>query len=524
MRITLSVLLLLLLPFLSFSQDNYEMSEPIDISPAGWNKVIQMKNGNTLIFHFENRKAIIVKVFDKNRKEIASAKTLTKVIDLNTLDRTYLDKLFEINGEATLFLTQEISNRETTVRLRFSSETGALTNEEIIFQSPSFKDRAHTFFIRQKNSDSYTMVCYHKPKLSETDADIKVITYNNIHGVVNELPVKWDNSKYDNIYFKQLSMDNTGGILMAFVLTKLVQDPGIKDQFLFLHYLPAGKQEFISKIIQLPQGIAGISVNIKYNEANKTNVIVMSDTKTGYFSEKDQRRIQLFDYSYIVVDQELNIHKMKLLDNRLLNEYVQSNVNSKYIFNAYLKDMQTTQTGATMITYIEKHPLLRPDKSEKLSRCNVAIASISENGEETWATILPKPILRYVNGTYPDVMGRQAEEEMVYTVCIKAKSKYHILFNDRDDHFDLKMDSYTDSLYRHQANFYSYDNTNAIHYSIDDNNQLSKNYLFGKPEEGEFWHIFVNTYDYDEDSNDYVTLLMKNKNKKNSIHLAWKQL
>lgn len=56
---------------------SFRISDPIDLPIEGWNKTLLMHNGNTILFHFERRKPILVKVFDSTGKEIASSREYT---------------------------------------------------------------------------------------------------------------------------------------------------------------------------------------------------------------------------------------------------------------------------------------------------------------------------------------------------------------------------------------------------------------------------------------------------------------
>ena len=78
-----------------------------------------MKNGNTMLFHFEPRKAVVVKVFDTSHKEIASQKHVCKILDINYFYYAIFKGLYDINGEAVLFMEQEHLNKRQLVRGAF---------------------------------------------------------------------------------------------------------------------------------------------------------------------------------------------------------------------------------------------------------------------------------------------------------------------------------------------------------------------------------------------------------------------
>ncbi|MBS1689693.1 MAG: hypothetical protein JSS96_13275, partial [Bacteroidetes bacterium] len=54
------------------AQPKIETSSSFDEPEDGWNKLIQMKNGNTLFFHFTKKEGIDVTVYDKSRNQVAT--------------------------------------------------------------------------------------------------------------------------------------------------------------------------------------------------------------------------------------------------------------------------------------------------------------------------------------------------------------------------------------------------------------------------------------------------------------------
>ena len=43
----------------------YDLSAPLDIPTAGWNKVLALKNGGAMLVHLEPSKPMMIKVFEK---------------------------------------------------------------------------------------------------------------------------------------------------------------------------------------------------------------------------------------------------------------------------------------------------------------------------------------------------------------------------------------------------------------------------------------------------------------------------
>ncbi len=187
-----------MVPFVQAQELKYEMSAPIDIPLAGWNKVLQCSNGNTLLFHFEPRKGIIVKVFDASRKEIFSKKHICDLFDINIIDRSHLDGITEINGEAVIFATQQIENRETVLKLRFSTTNGNLIEENKFLQSESFKNNTRAFILRSASSEGYYVVCS-IPATEQGKKNYIIKQYSEQHQLLKEIPINIDSKDYDNI-------------------------------------------------------------------------------------------------------------------------------------------------------------------------------------------------------------------------------------------------------------------------------------------------------------------------------------
>jgi hypothetical protein len=120
------IVLLSILGYSSIAQEKkFHIGTPIDLPLKGVNKVLCMKNGHTLLFHFEPERAIIVKTFDSIHKSTGTKEHMTYMLDLATIQTAIFKGLFEVNGEAVLFIEQRNTGRSNLVRLRFNGTTGS---------------------------------------------------------------------------------------------------------------------------------------------------------------------------------------------------------------------------------------------------------------------------------------------------------------------------------------------------------------------------------------------------------------
>jgi len=123
----------LFIAFSAFAQDQKsQISKPLDIGLKGWNRVLYMNNGNTILFHFEPSHMIEVKVFDSARKEKTGKGEKYNVLYSFSTNPPVIKGVFEINGEAVLFIDQEINSKHCLIRLRYDAASGRLIEEKMI--------------------------------------------------------------------------------------------------------------------------------------------------------------------------------------------------------------------------------------------------------------------------------------------------------------------------------------------------------------------------------------------------------
>ena len=135
----------------------YELSKPLSIKQRGWNKVLCMKNGNTFLFHFGVATNLTVKIFDSTRKEIGGTNENYRVLDNFIYEQPEVIGLYDIKGEAVLFIDQEKMTKHRLVRLRYNGTTGKLVQETLLAESESANRRIHYSLIKNKDEDNYAV-------------------------------------------------------------------------------------------------------------------------------------------------------------------------------------------------------------------------------------------------------------------------------------------------------------------------------------------------------------------------------
>lgn len=519
MRLIILIAILLCSSTLSFSQDqNVFFSEPVDVSLEGWNKLLLLKNGNTMLFHFQNRKGIVVKVYDKDHKEIASQKHLCNLLDINVLEESNFDGLLEVNGEATLFVTQDIFGKETLLRLRFNSTTAKLIKEEKAVESPSFKNNILTYVIYNSDSQTYSILCYQKKSEREAQAKIRLISYGKQNEVVKEVGIDMSNADFDYIHMLGGALDKTGATMIVFRLTQIIKYPDVNDEWLRLLYLPMGADSFVTRDIKLQRGYMPSSARYRYNAfAGNFNLFL---TSINYEKVTSGNHSIDFAYNYhvaLVLGQGLSNPRLTALNDELVNQYAKENLYTKR-YDGKMIGVNTNERGLTTIISENQFTFHKTDNVD-LSKNNgdFGITMYDDNGKEIWATILPRS--RYyklvaTKDVSPRVFGMLSQYGLYTESVYQLKNNAYIIYNELEKNFDKSI---ADTL----LPISDFGMTHSVYYQIDRKKEVTKKYLFGQPQEGIYQQAYFNSDDIDEKTGNYAVMFLRRKGKDVTTHIAW---
>lgn len=490
------------------------ISSPIDISTAGWNKVLQMQNGNTLLFHFEWKKNAIVKVFDKDHKEIATVKPEFRLMDLRQIDNAVFSGLMDVNGEATLFISQQVDNVKSLVRLRFSGIDGKLVEEERIVKSASLSKETITRVLRGLDDSGYNIACF-TYKEPDTAAIIKLIQYNSSHIVENELTYEIPTYGYDYASLQSAGEDRSGNILLVSSLSKIIQYPELMDQTLALAYLPKGAKKFITNKIMLPERVGLGSSAFTVNQfAGSINMVVNKVWVTKYGKDYVRQEHE----AIMILPESITGMKEKNLDHNIADKEfsrVTNDVNAHYYGN--INSVYTSDAGKTTVIFEDHNKINKDDKVKNYRiRCaaDLCIAEYDDEGNEIWSTILPKANY-YSPVNYPPVVFNTfSESELYHTVFLHNKRSHYILYNEIEQNFNKKLG---DSLIA----TYDYDNADIVCYSINRKNEVSKQRILSDNDKGIHRQLYSGSVNYDIENNSIAGLMKQNKAGQTTLHLLW---
>ncbi len=542
-------LLFYLLSGICLAQDKkYDVSPPTDLKQTGVNKVLCMKNGNTMLFHFEPGKPLIVKVFDSVHKEVASQKILCRILDLYILKDVIFKGLFEINGEAVLFMEQEHLSKTGLVRLRFGSR-GELTEEILVRNSRSVSKRTYFYVVKNKEEDNYSILfCEDVAPMKECQMDI--VKYGKDHQTISDIPLELDRKKYDDLQVTGAEA-TTAGTCVMITLSNLETNqtashpgefdrpPSIYDRFLAVFYIAPNSTTPKMKMAHLGTNVFPLHTYCTYNAVAQTfNILLCSYSDVLYKFGNEVRPTVYTSDLLLTMSKEEPGMSFKWITNTDANNYLNEHSSAGKKFEGLPVYLSTNRNGLSTSVFesFYRYHNLESYVHQHLYETyleNIAITQFDDDGNEIWGAVLPKTqyYKSYEHYYYANHLSRNWQQDRIFGdsppevyarqfVSLNTyshNSNFYVIYNDVNKNFNNTLDHPGDTVY-------TFDGTNTCCYKINKQKEVTKSYLFGAPGTDEYKASFIEGADFDEQRGVYAALVQYKKGEDISLCMAWSKL
>jgi hypothetical protein len=225
-KITLFAVFLLHICTLTAQQFHVEKSAEFDEPDFGWNKLLQLKNGNTFYFHSTRKDGIEVTVYDKQRKQTASQTLESNLWDVGKMKQSKIVGLHEINGQPVLFVVQGDDRQPTLYRMQINPNTGAKMGEAKLGALPKIgllagykiafggADIPDIIVEKDPNSDCYAVIYFDGLAHDRKDR-IKVVHYDGSNKVLTTALYDSPQGKYKSLRYIGASVDGAKRVFIA---------------------------------------------------------------------------------------------------------------------------------------------------------------------------------------------------------------------------------------------------------------------------------------------------------------------
>lgn len=523
---------------------NYDLSEKIDLPLTGWNRVLQTSNGNTLLFHFELSKSIVIKVFNKERKEIASQKYNGKLIDMIALDRSTIHGIYEVNNEAVIFISQPILFKETLVRLCFNIDNGKLAAEQKIIESQNFKKALSFSLVRDTMHGGYAVFCM-KDLIANFQDDPYLEIFDEKHNLVRRVVYKTNRKDYDNTYHVRTCIGNDGNIVVVMDCSKIVQYPNDVAHSIITCYLPYGDSSFTVIATQLPKHVSADYSMYSYNDfSKKLNIFMVGATTILYKNGLQTLERPLFSHFMLMYNKE-NFSDMaySALEYTIANKQFSQPVDSNDPFKPQPLRVYTNKFGLNTIVSEDITPnvLLSGQLTNYTYLGDIIVTQVNDEGKEIWSYTLPKRQflkhlisrnsirnrgLRSTLFRHNDSYAEWANQFTSFNTFMTLPGDCYVIYNDHRTNFNLEnmagitaVSNYTNT---------TYEDTDAFIYKITKKREVTKEYLL-EPMPGKNYATLVEGADYNSRLQTYAAVVLENEtiegeDNKKVLKLAWKKM
>ncbi len=542
--IALAAFMLHLAP-LHAQQPKVEMSAGFEEPETGWNKVMQLKNGNTFFFHFTRKNGIEVTVYDKSRKIISNKIITSELWDAKKMGSSSVEGLYEIGGQPVIFLQQVIDRTASLFRVKLDANTGEVAGDKLISTMPRFKSgsiwavayggvEVPDFFVeKDPHSDCYSVVNFNS-LAHENNERIEVIHYSGAEGkhkILGKAFYESPEGQFKYLRFVAMSVTEKETFLCVYGYNGKWS---ATDAKIIVSKLTDGGKDFTHKQLDFSEDFRDTKAVMQYNAG--TNMLQMmsltvTNTKGRFFSNTSTTYyLPLMTY---IDPQSLNIISTKLLRADKVSEDIHRQVEKIDGYNGVPQNMYINQDNTTTVVMEEMLKQTTVDSrtgqviSATTTLGSIGISELDSRGDEQDGHVIIKAQIS--RGLF-DPMYVAAKSKGIWSYrrgydfnnnaflsfdYVNTDNGKYILFNDYPENFEKEEGK------RKRRPVVTVSSTNTVCYKMR-NGKLDKFYLFGTPaNDDQTKFCYVESSSYQPETKTYATLLMEKNGRDKQAHIAW---
>lgn len=505
------ILLLFILPLLSLSAYAQEIiySEGFEEPEMRWFRIINMKNGGTVVLNIGNDE-IEVRAYNSEHKKTGYTKTGHSAWTERKISAASFLKAFEVNGQVAVFVSQTYrGNVPVLHRLLIDPVSGKLAKADALFTLDEGMRWGGFAILKDPLSDVYCIL--HDIKESP---DQSITMFDGSHNKTKELTLKVTGEHNpvacaSYFYEKELYI--------------LIKDPNDKDRKeivcpLSLAVLRADAKEFEVKGLGLKTIKDTRHADFKYNpKAGYLQYIntgvVKSESKTKFLSNTTQNTEYYATHLLIADPKDLSVLKSDQLDGKKMDEYAKAQLHKPAGYNGTFNELIVNNDNTSTLAYQEMYTISSSRGATSTQAGDLGLLYLDNKGEETRGYVILKA---QVSGSSFMRNPEKISQYFDYSYFSTPDAEY-VVYNDIPENFDLPAGKEPHSVS-------TVSDANSILYKLN-NGKIEKSYLFGQPEsKRDSKFSLTGSATYDKENRTYVTVMVDNKRGTKTAHLAWIKL
>ncbi len=507
-----------------------DFAEPGD----GWDKLLQLRNGNTVYLHFSKKDGLLVNIYDSARA-LKSADTVhASQWNAADLESTEIDGIFEINGQPVLFLQQLVKYNPVMYRLILDGETGKLLREDKLGELPSVQHRSvfvddnlasHDIFVEKDvNSDYYAVALFSGAPVQKNDSvreRIRVMHFSPGHELINSGLFYMPDSSYSYFSYIDMAVKGKEKVYLGTVGFNAKRKDGDAGAKVLFSMLSPDSATFAHEVLDYTAGFGNVGGEIQVAASQLRMLLYVSS------QQKD-------GYSGIIMntfkESTGKLKKHVQLSFPELSRNVQQNLNYKEEYKGTPQRIHLNEDGSSTLL-MESLSFFKQGNSQlnKLhtNLGDIGIALLDTAGRENSTLAVSK--YQVITGVCePFQLQRRSKSEWVFRNKIAALNTNtwlsydyipspdvsFVLFNDYLQYLDTGgQDKVRKPLkYAADANFVCYRFYKG---------KMDRLFLFGAPEVTKGYACMMGAADYNAQTRIYATVLISRKGLEKKANIAW---
>jgi len=511
-----------------------EKSEAFDEPGDGWNKVLQLKNGNTFFLHFSRKNGVEINVYGKDRKLVGTQEVTSDLWEIKKLQYTLIAGLHEINNEVVLFLVQMDGRTPTLYRVRFSGATGAKVADEEMGSLPKIKmfsmgaTEANNIFVEKDPASDCYAVIYFNGFANDKDERIRVEHYDGSHKIISKAFYDSPNEDFRYLRYVGCVVDGPNRLYIGTYGARKLNG---KEGMVHISRLKAGATAFENKPLKFTEDFKDTKSIMAYNHSNNTIQMLALAFSRGRMSVfGNSARGEYMSLMSYIDPESMDLKSVKPLAGAKVNEYVHRALNSDMNYTGLPQQMVINKDNSTTIHSEMQMQEMTVDQNGNIVSSMTYLGAMGVNELEADGTeragyailknqaagglLDPLYISARSNGRWQYIVGAATHNAYISFDYVNTDKGRYIIFNESNKNIDRDED-------KRRKVVMNVNKLNTLCYSLN-GTTMSKFFLFGEPaDDSKSSSCQISTSDFDKNTGTYATVMIEREGRDRSAKIVW---
>lgn len=514
----------------------------------GASRLLSMKNGNTLYLHFTLKDGIAVTVYNPQHQQQATATVTSKDWNNDDMKHSELRGLYEINGQAVIFLLQVANRKPSFYRIIVDGETGKLVKEDKLAELHKNGyvpigatsrwgdiDPSNFYVEKDPTSDYYAVILY---TYLEDNKDVRMTAtlYAPDHSAVNQAYFEVPRATFKTVDYQAAYVHRDEYIFLAALGKNEWRD---KDAQLMTAVLKKGDKHFQVQTLKETRGFCDPVSGVQYDAGSQTlALLTTTESRNLNLVEDPKHRDNGHVTALIYIDpRQLTVKHFGFIKDSYISDYAKRNMDYKDDYKGLPQDFRMNADGTLSVMLEEVNPqdltASRGFSAGSLTQFfNIGIASFDKDGKEINGYGIAKR--QQTDGYFPfwrnyrrdkgswafhsfGAMGNHATTAFYSYQYLHPANAEYVLFNDYNKNIRSSSESPRD-----RDELVAASESSTVCYRIT-NGKMEKFFLYGDPGDEDIhrYSIMESTI-HDAAQQKIVTIMVEKTGRKDpKAHIAW---